>query len=544
MIRSTVLFCLLILGLSVHLASQTQVLEHISSGNKRATQFVYSEPNTAFDLCADLKYTEDSLVRLGIESNELYQQIVITENLLGIISYNKSDFAKASEHYFNALKGMEKLGDTVRVAVIYNNIGGVYLDLDDYDKALHYFHKGLTIFLNTEDLEGQADAYGNIASVYSAKGEYEEGQTYNLKELAIRKETKDSSGLAITYHNLGTNYARSGEIDSALKYLNHSLNLKIRLEMENSASFGYLQLSQIYLDQNELEKAEEILLNSIPSIQSYENRSNELKAYDQLSQIYGIRNDHQNQTKYLLKKEALKDSIYSSEKNRLSAEYEFKYLSGKKENMIRILETENEFKTYKLEAKNKWIYTLSIGIALIFIFTLLLYIQYKNQKTANQLLVKRNVEITQSEEQLAKLNQKLQEQVRTKSEVDKYGSSTLDDETKSNLIKDILHQMEKEKIYRNNDLTLNSFAETISANRSYVSQIINDEFKKNFSSFVNEYRIKEARRILGSDRINVITIEAIALEVGFSSKSTFNAAFKKYTGITPTFYLNQLKNNP
>ncbi|NQY30498.1 MAG: AraC family transcriptional regulator [Flavobacteriaceae bacterium] len=80
-------------------------------------------------------------------------------------------------------------------------------------------------------------------------------------------------------------------------------------------------------------------------------------------------------------------------------------------------------------------------------------------------------------------------------------------------------------------------------NKSYTSKIINDYSNKNYNNFVNEYRVNEARKLLTEKENWSFTIEFIASKVGFKSKSTFNIAFKKFTGITPSYFLSSVRNN-
>ena len=91
--------------------------------------------------------------------------------------------------------------------------------------------------------------------------------------------------------------------------------------------------------------------------------------------------------------------------------------------------------------------------------------------------------------------------------------------------------MKKDKLFLDQDLTINKLAKELGINRTYLSQVINEFYNKNFSSFINEFRIKEATKRLLQDRN--ITIEAVSNDVGFKSKSAFNNAFKQYTGVTP-----------
>ncbi len=101
--------------------------------------------------------------------------------------------------------------------------------------------------------------------------------------------------------------------------------------------------------------------------------------------------------------------------------------------------------------------------------------------------------------------------------------------------------MENEKLFLKQDLTINKLASYINVSRTYLSQVINELFQKNFNTLVNEYRIKEARDMLIENKN--MTIEGIANEVGFRSKSSFNSAFKKYTGVTPSFFMKNALNN-
>ena len=67
-----------------------------------------------------------------------------------------------------------------------------------------------------------------------------------------------------------------------------------------------------------------------------------------------------------------------------------------------------------------------------------------------------------------------------------------------------------------------------------LSILINHNLNQHFFDFVNGYRIRKAMEILQNPKKSELTILEILYEVGFNSKSSFNTAFKKHTGITPT----------
>ena len=70
--------------------------------------------------------------------------------------------------------------------------------------------------------------------------------------------------------------------------------------------------------------------------------------------------------------------------------------------------------------------------------------------------------------------------------------------------------------------------------------VINTELSMNFFAFINEYRVKEARKLIENPERKDHTLLAIAFEAGFQSKASFNAAFKKHTGMAPGEYRRRL----
>jgi AraC-like DNA-binding protein len=121
-----------------------------------------------------------------------------------------------------------------------------------------------------------------------------------------------------------------------------------------------------------------------------------------------------------------------------------------------------------------------------------------------------------------------------KEAVKKYSRSTLTDEQKKHLLSKLDDLLQKEKIFINEKLSIEDIALKLDTNTKYISQIINETYNKNFYNFINFYRIEEAKRLLISAENDKYSILGIAHSVGFVSKSTFNVAFKSYTGMTPT----------
>ncbi|MEO1011700.1 MAG: helix-turn-helix domain-containing protein [Bacteroidota bacterium] len=101
----------------------------------------------------------------------------------------------------------------------------------------------------------------------------------------------------------------------------------------------------------------------------------------------------------------------------------------------------------------------------------------------------------------------------------------------------LIHIIEDEKTYLNPNLKLSDVAKKIGLSNNQTSQVINQSFEKDFNSFINEFRIREAAYLLQQDQ-NTTVIEII-YQVGFNNKVTFNKAFKKYYKCTPKEYMRK-----
>ena len=105
----------------------------------------------------------------------------------------------------------------------------------------------------------------------------------------------------------------------------------------------------------------------------------------------------------------------------------------------------------------------------------------------------------------------------------------------------LMEYFEKEKPYLNPGIKIVDVAEYLNTNKSYLSKIINSHFQKNFSQFINWYRIRDAMDLFIKNP--KIDIRIMAGMSGFQSMTTFNTAFTRYTGMTPGEWCKKYKNN-
>ncbi|MBC7910774.1 MAG: AraC family transcriptional regulator, partial [Pyrinomonadaceae bacterium] len=126
------------------------------------------------------------------------------------------------------------------------------------------------------------------------------------------------------------------------------------------------------------------------------------------------------------------------------------------------------------------------------------------------------------------------EKIEDRIPVKRYEKSTLTQERAERSLSRLREVMLAEKPFTDTELTLPKLAERMGISAHHLSQIINERLNQNFFDFINAHRIEEAKRRLLDPKKKHLSILGIAEEVGFNSKSTFNAAFKKHTGMTPS----------
>lgn len=125
-------------------------------------------------------------------------------------------------------------------------------------------------------------------------------------------------------------------------------------------------------------------------------------------------------------------------------------------------------------------------------------------------------------------------------ELQKYQRSALKDDTREMILLQLEKIMHEEELYTDSQISLEELAMKLSTNSKHLSQAINESHQKNFFNYINDLRISKAKMMLQGETHTNLSIEGIAKEVGFQSKSSFYTAFKKATGVTPTEFKLQL----
>ncbi len=116
----------------------------------------------------------------------------------------------------------------------------------------------------------------------------------------------------------------------------------------------------------------------------------------------------------------------------------------------------------------------------------------------------------------------------------KYSRSVLSGMDLQVLESNLVQTMERDCLYREEDLTLPTLADDLGVAAHQLSEFLNRVLGKSFSDFVNEYRVQEAcEQIQANPQKSLLSV---GYDVGFNSKASFNRAFSKHIGMAPSKY--------
>ncbi len=126
----------------------------------------------------------------------------------------------------------------------------------------------------------------------------------------------------------------------------------------------------------------------------------------------------------------------------------------------------------------------------------------------------------------------------------KYRNSGLTEAMTSTLKSQLVELVESKKVYLDNGITLEKLAKELNTDRYSLSQVINQEFEKNFYEFINDYRVAEAVNIIEKNQGKIKLVADLIYESGFNNKVSFYKAFKRRKHMTPTQYIKAKYKQP
>jgi len=457
-----------------------------------------------------------------------------------------NEYEKALEVLYNALDNTKDSIKDFTIAEMYNKTGWVNLELNSYDNAKRYFYKAQKTMPDSMKYSARmASIYNNLGIVYHKQASYQEALFYYKKALNIFGKLKDLHGLSIGEINTGIINFKNGKLNESQAAFEQALIYAKNSHKKSDKIVAYINLGKVANKRFQYSKAISYFEVALMESRKIEDKRLERKSLYGLSVSYEFMQDWRYSLKYFKLFSQIKDSIFDQEMASKFAEMQTRFETHQKEQENKNLRTEKAYQLEKIETKNKLLFFSLLLIFSLAIFGIVFFIQKRNQFNANKALLKKNIEIVKSEKVLNETKTSLEKKIQSlennrNNSGQKYESSSLSENKKEKLFYHLQTLMENEKLFTDPNISTSIFATKLNTNKNYISQVINEFHKSNFNHFINEYRIKEARELLSNNNLNKYTIEAIGNMVGFKSKSSFYQAFKKFTGLTPSFYINNI----
>ncbi len=489
---------------------------------------------------------------------------------IGTTRYYMGKCSEALDYYEKAKEALLPVNDKLQMAKLYNNMASTYKQISYYEKATDYFFKSVRIKEELADSDGMAATYNNLALVYFDWDNNEMTSYFLKKAISINLKRKNKKYLATNYTALGDLYVDLKRSDSAIFYYQKSLELKKELGNKYGIVISLHCLGDVYADMlmdeamaTEYYKQALVLANNIGSgfeIASLNSSlgallykkgqlaaANELfrKAFDYASQENALdlihkcsrylteisiqRGDKPAARDYFYRFRVTGDSLFSEDKTKTILEMQTRFETEKKEQENLVLQKTNDLQKSQIK------FLIGVAVILLFLGFVILFL-YRQKSRAYRQIVNKNLEIVKAEKQMEASIAKIAAEGHSMV-LPPY--SEIENTTLGLLVK-FNRLMTDEKPYLEAGLTVDDVCRKIQTNRSYLAQMIHDNYNQNFHSLINELRIKEARRLLTESKYNHLSIEGIGEMVGFKTKVTFHSIFKKQIGITPSYFRNSI----
>lgn len=428
----------------------------------------------------------DSAMINALKSKDLLEElapkyeIAPVLQLIADLHFYAGQYEQAEQIYRRLYEAGTYAPDAWQYITLNNNIGLIRVKQNRFSEAEEIFLKSLhsleTRKMNTADSNALPYLYRKLFEVTLAQKKYEIAQSYYVQGEMLSLHFKQTSELPGIYAAKGKLCLEQAKFDSALYFLKKAEALE-----KQSPDYGI-----------------------------------KMAVFSGFAETYKLMNDTKNANVYLLKLIDVKntaDSVFNRARYmNIFAEHHF--------NNYR-----KEIEEYK---QRQFFYLLITVISVLSLLTI--GVLFINANRKNKKLVQKNIEAVEG--------QKHQE---VHLPVNEAGEQTQQIETDDSRGEQIIAAFEKlmseEKLYLDKDISVGKISELLGTNRTYLSNAVNRTYNVNFATYINNLRIKEAVHLISTGELKHLSIEGIAERCGFSNRISFNNAFRKFTGVTPSFFV-------
>jgi len=342
--------------------------------------------------------TQEEISEINDKIQQLLNQAEISVNVL--------NFEDALGQLNKALELSKQINDQKSIALSSGVLAQLFYVRHDYDRAVTELQRAIAIQREINDEAGLAYSYLNYAKLFNAKEDFSRAINYlNLAQDFYEKEN-NLEFLGIVELNRAIVYLHANnkpmQIDKALLHLDNAENYLMSSKNLYEKSRLHYYRSRAYIWKNNLIAGEAEAQKSLTLARDNNFGSMIIYTTKLLSQIYQSQGDYENSLNYLQASDKIRDSIFNINREALALDANTRYGVDAMRTNLKELTRQNAEQEKSLKV-NKL--TTILSVALITILSLLTLSLYKNNNLrarANDLLQKKNDELTIAKENAEK----------------------------------------------------------------------------------------------------------------------------------------------
>lgn len=470
-----------------------------------ADSILLAESLIALDFMQDIE---------GVEVHYFFTATVIVDAYM-----LQGNYEEALRYVGKFYEEAKKKNNSSGLVASLQSMGKAYEGLDILDKAEESFRESISAAHEWKDRGMKGESYSFLIDMLNAQKRYNDALSVNkefeifLKEIdAYNGEMKNLCFLS----DLGyvASYTKLGQLDLARKYLSKAEKYPVAdtdlgiYSVENERFCLFIEEGKYAEAERSLNKLESVLEEGASHAKAIyklkENRADlyfRWGKYDKAAHIY---------KDYIAGKDSLQRVEMATKLHTIRTQYEVGKLEMQKE------QQKQTFRTTII-----W---FSIAVILLCIIITVVILTARKLNAKNLSLLDRIKELDKLEEENERLRS---EQVR------KDNSDTDEERSRTGKLYLMLKELMKDPaVFTAPDINRKSIAEKLGTNERYLFETIREYYGMSISDYITSLRLGYARNLLAHPLENR-TIEAIAFEAGFSSRTSFHRLFKEHYGMTP-----------
>jgi len=499
--------------------------------NPRAYKYLKIELGDAYRMVGKKKKSNETfleLLDLPIMQKDTAERI----NCLRIMAENYEylkEYQKAMELSLQLYNYALEKNDYNMASYKLIQMGRMAAFIESDTNYFEYFHLANSMARRSRIQRRIGNNLINTGNAYRDAGYPKKALSYLLDAYKY-KDYFTTYGYVYNLLSLSSTYFELDSIPQSYAYAQKSMQISKKIDAYNYVYQSSIRLANCYIKMNVNDSAKIYLQNAIRLTKDMDNKNRLVNLYKQLSNVCIKIEDYAAAVAYL-------DSSYikytklitETNDNKLA---ELRIESDYYIHRTRINELVSNNIIEKEKSKQLTITVISITIALVISIFSAIIIRKRLKQTQESYvnLVKKNIE-------LDKLNHQLHECEIRPTRKAKHENIKNEDI----IIQKLKKLLYTDEIFKNSNISLSSLAEELETNTSYLSAIVNNHFNSNLRSLLNKHRIDKARKMLVSEEFKHYSMEGIASEVGFKSRSGFYQTFKIITGLTPSLYIKNYR---